>query len=164
MDDEISLSVSFPLDSDGFLRRCCPTCDREFKWSAANESGEELVDDADDVDDAGYFCPYCGIQAETADWLTEAQADLVTATVEREVLGPLADEFGQSLSELNRASGGLIRAEVSGLDSDEPIDPLPDEEDDMRKVVSPCHPEEPLKVLDSWTKTTYCLVCGSLSP
>ena len=24
--------MEIPLDSDGFLRRECPTCEREFKW------------------------------------------------------------------------------------------------------------------------------------
>ncbi len=31
-DDEVMLEISMPLDSDGFLRRECPTCEREFKW------------------------------------------------------------------------------------------------------------------------------------
>src|SRR6266511_2386951 len=30
MSDEIHLSMSLPLDSDGFLRRECPTCEREI--------------------------------------------------------------------------------------------------------------------------------------
>ena len=30
--NEIRLSVPFPLDSEGFLRRECPSCRREFKW------------------------------------------------------------------------------------------------------------------------------------
>jgi hypothetical protein len=32
MDDEISIPVAMPLDSDGFLRRECPTCQQQFKW------------------------------------------------------------------------------------------------------------------------------------
>jgi hypothetical protein len=32
MSDEVQLSMSLPLDGDGFLRRECPTCEREFKW------------------------------------------------------------------------------------------------------------------------------------
>jgi hypothetical protein len=37
---EHQLSMSFPLDSDGFLRRVCPSCEREFKWLPTPE-GEE---------------------------------------------------------------------------------------------------------------------------
>ena len=31
-DDRVSLAMSSPLDSDGFLYRECPICEREFKW------------------------------------------------------------------------------------------------------------------------------------
>ncbi len=30
-DDKVSFGMTIPLDSDGFLRRECPTCEREFK-------------------------------------------------------------------------------------------------------------------------------------
>ena len=37
------MEVSFPLDSDGFIRRECPHCEREFKWhhGPANEGVEQ---------------------------------------------------------------------------------------------------------------------------
>ena len=53
---EIELSVSFPLDSEKFLRRACPTCSREFKW--LSEEG-----DAESPSPEHYFCPYCGSSA-----------------------------------------------------------------------------------------------------
>lgn len=33
--------MSDPLDSDGFLRRECPTCEREFKWLPSCEGEAE---------------------------------------------------------------------------------------------------------------------------
>ena len=42
------------------------------------------------------------------------------------------------------------------------LDPLT-EVDDMTLVVFPCHPSEPLKVLDEWPKPAHCLICGRLS-
>ena len=67
-DDDVALEMSMPLDSDGFLRRECPTCEREFKWfHTPAEEGS-----AAPVIDGGYFCPYCGVQAETNTWLTQA--------------------------------------------------------------------------------------------
>ena len=36
-DDDLALEMSMPLDSDGFLRRECPTCEREFKWLYTSE-------------------------------------------------------------------------------------------------------------------------------
>jgi hypothetical protein len=29
---DMSVSMSLPLDEDGFLRRECPTCERQFRW------------------------------------------------------------------------------------------------------------------------------------
>lgn len=34
------------------------------------------------------------------------------------------------------------------------------EPDDMTAVASPCHPYEPVKVLDDWDQPLHCLVCG----
>ena len=46
MNDEIRVPVSLPLDSDGFLRRECPTCEREYKWFSHQEGdpNAEIVD------------------------------------------------------------------------------------------------------------------------
>ena len=33
MNDEVSIPVSLPLDSDGFLLMECPSCEREFSGS-----------------------------------------------------------------------------------------------------------------------------------
>jgi hypothetical protein len=41
MGDELSFSISFPLDNDGFLRRQCPACRRDFKWFPAEEGDPE---------------------------------------------------------------------------------------------------------------------------
>jgi uncharacterized Zn finger protein (UPF0148 family) len=80
-DDEVTLSVSIPLDSDGFMRRQCPTCEREFK-SRPTPDGEEPVP----VPDGGYFCPYCGVQAPLGSWFTKAQAELAQAIAVAEVV------------------------------------------------------------------------------
>lgn len=52
---EVELSMSIPLDSDGFARRACPNCERELKWIISSD-GEE----ATPAPEGGYFCPYCG--------------------------------------------------------------------------------------------------------
>lgn len=44
MDDEYEIKVSVPIprDADGFIRRECPHCIRQFKWhdGPANEEAE----------------------------------------------------------------------------------------------------------------------------
>jgi hypothetical protein len=139
-DETVSFTMTIPLDSDGFLRRECPTCEREFKW---RPSDAEAGDDVEPADDAGYFCPYCGVQAPVDAWLTPAQLALAQDIVVREFVEPMVSKLGA-----NEASGKP--------------DPLT-EVDDMTLAVFPCHPSEPLKVLDDWGKPVRCLICGKLS-
>jgi hypothetical protein len=153
-DDDVTLEMSMPLDSDGFLRRECPTCEREFKcYYTSEEQG-----DAAPVADGGYFCPYCGVQAETSTWLTQAQAELAQNIVATQVLGPMLKKFGDDMKGIGRSSGGVISAEVSYNEPDE-LGAL-SEVDDMTRVDFECHPTEPVKVFDDWEKPVRCLICG----
>jgi hypothetical protein len=153
-DDEVTLEMSMPLDSDGFLRRECPTCIREFKWlHTPQEEGN-----AAPVANGGYFCPYCGVQAEAGTWLTQAQADLAQNLLAAKVVGPMLEKLGDSFKSVGRRSGGLIKAELKYDPPEEP-DPLT-EIDDMIRVDFECHPTEPVKVLEDWDKPVRCLICG----
>lgn len=147
-DEEFSLAI--PVDSERFMRRECPTCEREFKWRIAEE-GEESAE----VGESGYFCPYCAVPADPGEFFTKAQWELVQA----KAMSGLADQFGESLSRLERQSGP-IEISVTHTPSPEP-QPLPDEPDDMRRVDPTCHPEEPIKVLEEWTGSIHCLICGN---
>lgn len=155
-DDEVIIGMSIPLDSDGFLRRECPTCEREFKWFANADEGD--LDDVEPVSDGGYYCPYCGVQAPADAWLTQAQLALAQNIVETQVMGPMLKSFARDIGDLGRRSGGLISASTKYEQPDE-LDPLT-EADDMRRVDLQCHPVEPVKVLDDWTKPLYCVICG----
>jgi hypothetical protein len=135
--DEVSFEMTIPLDSDGFLRRECPTCEREFKWRPSAAEVEEPVEPAYEAD---YFCPYCGVQAPADAWLTQAQLALAQNIAHREVIAPMVRELG-------------------AYETPDKLDPLI-EADDMTLVSFPCHPSEPLKVLDDWRKPVRCLICG----
>lgn len=149
-------SMSIPLDSDGFLRRECPTCEREFKWLPTAE-GEEATPTLA----AGFFCPYCAVQAAPDAWLTQAQVDMATSIAYDEVVAPELESLKRSVEDLNRSSGGLmgIRADMT-IEEPEPAGELT-ETDDMRRVDFACHPTEPVKVLDDWHREVHCLVCGA---
>lgn len=153
-DDEVRLSMDLPLDSDGFLRRECPTCERQFKVYAANDDD----DAAALVPDGGYFCPYCIIQAPVEDWTTEEQLALAINIAEREVLAPMLNDFTRSMS----GSVAGLEFKVTGPATPAAIPPLV-EEDDMRRVDFACHPGAPVKVLDDWPKAVSCLLCGEPS-
>jgi DNA-directed RNA polymerase subunit RPC12/RpoP len=87
--DEVTLGIPVPLDSAGFLRRACPTCEREFKRlpSTTEDPGAEKPSDD------GYFCPYCGIQAPDGSWFTKEQLELAQNMVGTEVVGFLLKDF-----------------------------------------------------------------------
>lgn len=144
--------MSVPLDSDGFVRRECPTCDREFKWFSSSEGQGEPVPAG------GYHCPYCAIQAPPDSWFTKAQIELAQNTVMREVVGPELDKMAR---DLRRSRRGFISFDVK-YDKPRALDPLV-EMDDMRRVDFACHPAEPVKVLDDWAREVHCLICSTVA-
>jgi hypothetical protein len=156
-DGEVTLSMAIPVDSDGFLRRECPTCEREFKWLPASEDEES----ATGVPDGGYFCPYCGVQAPAGAWFTEAQIALARSIAETEVVGPMLRKFADDIARSFRG-GGLTTRSAPPSQADQP-DPLT-EADDMTRVDFACHPSEPLKILDDWRKPAHCPICGEPNP
>lgn len=153
MSDDFSIQVSMPLDSDGFLRRECPTCEREFKWFAT-----DAVDEASPVPESGYWCPYCAIQAPPDAWHTKAQVEYMHSVLGREVIAPEMEKLKRTIEGVNRP-GGLIEA---SLDYEVPDEPQPlSDDDDMRRVDFACHQNEPVKVLEDWTSPVHCLLCGT---
>lgn len=150
---EFSIEMGVPLDEDGFLRRACPTCGREFKWLHT-----EIDGDADSAgDSSGYFCPYCGVQADVAQWWTGAQSAAIEAAVMDEVIEPEIDSLRRQVNSVNKESGGLLSMDIE-VDR-ESVPPL-QEPNDMAKVDFACHPDEPVKIVESWAGPVYCLTCG----
>jgi len=152
--NEFQIPVSLPLDSDGFIRRECPTCERELKWRPTPDDEEGIS-----APEGGYFCPYCGVQAPTSAWWTKDQLAAVDAKVHNEVIKPALDDFGSSLQ---RASSPHLRITSKPVEGTE--EPQLTEADDMRRVDFGCHPTEPVKVLDGWDRPVHCLVCGTPVP
>lgn len=154
MSQEREFAFEVPLDSDGFVRRECPTCEREFK-RFNSEEGQAAA-----PPEAGYFCPYCGVQAPANAWFTKAQIAVADSLLEREVIAPEMKKFEKSLKDMERKSGGFIKVDVSKQRPEPPPQPLT-EIDDMVRVDFPCHPAEPVKVMESWDKEVRCLICGT---
>ena len=152
--DEQTVEMSVPLDDDGFLRRACPTCEREFKWFNSPEG------EGEPVPVGGYYCPYCQVQTPDDSWFTQEQLELAKNRVARDILGPELDEMSRDLKRSSR--GSLFSLEVK-YDMPDEMDPLV-EPNDMRRVDFVCHPKEPVKVLDEWTRPVHCLICSQPAP
>lgn len=147
MDEQIAVSI--PLDRDGFVRRGCPTCEREFKWLYTDDE-----DAATQPSDRGYCCPYCGVWAQPDQWFTGAQVEYI----QQIGLNAAADQVDEMFSQFNRPGSAL-----QYTPGERPLPPgeMPPEPDDMRRVDFECHPEDPLKVDEKWDKAVRCLICGT---
>ncbi len=148
----MDVSVQLPLDN-GFLRRECPACEREFKWHHGPTS--ERPQDA--VDPEVYFCPYCGGTAPPDSWWTKEQLAYVQQVAAGSVAGEMGDAFEDALG--HQRPDSFIRIEVERGDLPEPPAAL-HEPNDMTILQSPCHSWEPVKVVETWSEPLHCLLCG----
>jgi hypothetical protein len=151
--------MALPLD-DGFLRRECPQCERQFKVRV--EQTADALDDGEPTQtNALYFCPLCYESAPANAWWTKEQisysGQIAMATVSDELHGML-----------NRAFGGLsqpsspLRIEVEHGEIEEPKSM--DEAHDMVRIDPPCHADTPLKVPEAWSGEVACFECGVRYP
>lgn len=153
--EETEFTLSFPLDEDGFFRRACPNCSREFKWlhSGGDDSHGSPVE---------YLCPYCGVTADPDEWQTEEQMKYIEEEAIARFMGPALEELESSFGSDGRSSGGLFELRVS-VEMPERRQAAPVfEPNDMRRIDFGCHPAEPVKVDEAWTGPVHCLCCGAV--
>jgi hypothetical protein len=148
----MEISFSLPLDADGFLRRECPNCEREFKW----HSGPTDDAPADFVYPDVYWCPLCGKAAALDTWWTPAQLEY-----QQEILGGVAHDYmADALKDAFKPTrNSFIKFDVKQSPRPSEPDPLV-ELDDMMMIAPPCHPWEPVKVPENSSAPYYCLICG----
>lgn len=154
---DVSIEMSLPLDADGFLRRECPNCERQFKWRSTSLD-EGLSEDAE-VE--GYYCPYCYQSALTDTWWTKEQVEHAKHIALKQVLEPGLRNLQGQINQTNR-SGRLVEMEASTSEFPETGQLV--EMEDMVQVDFPCHPEEPLKIDGTWEQEIACLICGIRYP
>jgi ribosomal protein S27AE len=149
----MDISISLPLDADGFLRRECPNCEQEFKWhhGKTEDAPEDFV--YADV----YWCPRCGQSAGHESWWTPTQLEYQQGVVS----SAAHDYIGNALKDAFRPrSGSFVEVELD--QGKRPIEPDPlVEPDDMVMITPPCHPWEPVKVPEGTRAPFFCLVCGA---
>lgn len=146
----MSTSMSVPLDSDGYLRRECPTCEQQFKWRPSDDTDP----DVEPVDQ--YFCPLCGVPAGLGSWWTPEQLDHAQAAVMPEAMRAITE----TLDDAFKSSKHVKFKKSSDTGRDLPTPNVLHEPDDMIIVEPPCHPSEPVKVPEQATGRVHCLICG----
>ena len=141
----MEIHVSLPLDSDGYIRRQCPRCARTFKWHFTEDGVEESGSTEVEV----YFCPYCGEPSALDQWFTDEQVDYIQTLASNEAIKVVASNLKSSAS---------LKLKVPDATPPAPLFEL----NDMVAVEPPCHPAEPLKVIDEWSEELHCLISYSL--
>lgn len=150
--DDFEVSISLPLDSDGFIRRECPNCTGQFKWhdGPANEEAERQLPAHT------YYCPLCGQPADPDSWWTREQLDFMEGTAAPAVMEAVDQELEKIFKGVK--SSGLTYTRGRSRTHQTPM-PLT-EPDDMEIVTSPCHSYEPVKVPMDRPEAMHCLICG----
>jgi hypothetical protein len=146
----MSFSVSLPLDDDGFLRRECPSCEREFKW----HDGPTEDRPEGEVDPPVYWCPLCGESAGPDSWWAQAQLQYIQDSA----MPHVHEAIGRELTKAFRGQRGISFKSTAG---DLPVPDALHEPNDMVIVHPPCHPWEPVKIPEQHGGQLHCLICGS---
>lgn len=153
------MQIKFPLDSDGFMRRHCSACNKEFKCKVVAAS-DEL---GPPQEKPSYHCPYCNHQAGPDDWWTPAQLDHAQANA----LNFASEKLFKPFKDLERTSqrhgGGAISITFKASVPSHPKPAPMVEADDMTPHVPGCHPDEPIKVQPALLLhgKVHCVVCGA---
>lgn len=150
--NDISVPIPLPLDEDGFLRRECPTCEREFKWFVHNPDDPTLERVAQ------YFCPLCGEPSAVDNWWTPEQISYATAVASPKLDNAVRD----SLESAFKGVKGLRFEPRANFSLDLPAPQTLHEPNDMVILEPPCHGQEPIKIPPGDVARVHCLICGSL--
>ncbi len=173
---EIEVNVSFPLDDEGFFRRECPFCRKEFKVLLTKEElgtlAQEGIDsfmiepkekadlDKDVQGEAEYFCPYCGQRAPKDSWWTQEQLayvnifakNIMTSIVNEKLIRPLKGIFGHQ-------SSSPISISFKGREMEQQEPWISPEVNDLDEFELPCCHRK-IKIEDSKTGCIHCFFCG----
>lgn len=172
MSDIIEMNISMPLDGEGFFRRSCPFCQKEFKVLLNQDelgeltqtavSGFMLETDEEDSEETPeeasqeLFCPYCGQQAPKEQWWTNEQLAYIQVYISN-IASKLINE--NLIDPLSRSLSGSQSISFKGekMEYQEPwISP---ETDDMEIKELPCC-QRKIKIEENWSGTIHCFFCG----
>jgi hypothetical protein len=147
----MEISVEFPVDTDGFLRRKCQSCEHEFKW----HHGPTDSRPPEAVDPPMFACPLCANRSDHGEWLTDEQQVYLEQVGEFYMQDAINAEMKQALrgsKNIEYTPGKNTASAPTALH----------EPNDMIIVEAPCHPWEPVKVPEDRADSgpLHCLVCG----
>ena len=173
---DIEINISLPLDDEGFFRRECPFCRKEFKVMLTKEElvtlAQEGIDsfmtesevkkdsDASGSQELEQFCPYCGQSAPNDSWWTQEQLSYISVfaqnimanLVNEHLIRPLQRNFGQQRP-------GPLSISFKGHEMEQQEPWISPEVNDMDVFDLPCCNRK-IKVEENTTGTIHCFFCG----
>lgn len=162
------MQISLPLDEDGYFRRECPLCLKEFKVLLTDEERGEfengilnsLVDKNSDetIDDEQieHFCPYCGQNSKADAWWTQEQLEYINSIVQNIFAKILNENLINPLKSSSRNNSN-IKFEGKEIEAEDSwIQP---ETNDMKIFGLPCC-QRKIKIQDTWDGPVHCYFCG----
>ncbi|MEA2066829.1 MAG: hypothetical protein U9O65_07060 [Thermotogota bacterium] len=174
---EISMNLPFPLDDDGFFRRECPFCRKEFKVLLEKEELTDIAqkgidsfmikpkEEVTDLDESErskieFICPYCGQPASSNSCWTEEQLAYV-GIVAKNIMAKIVNEnLIRPLKETSqRHSSGMVSIRFEGKEMEQHEPWVSPEVNDMEIFDLPCC-QRKIKIEENWQDTVYCFFCG----
>ena len=171
---EIVKSIQIPLDEEGYLRRGCPFCMKEFKILPEKEEldnstpknvdnymiEEEEYDKEDESSENEFFCPYCGQRAPEGHWWTQEQLDHINTITQNIMADLINDNLINPLKRNFRGSSSdMISMNFEGNEIEQENEWASSDLDDMEIFELPCCHTK-IKIEDGWKDTVYCFFCG----
>lgn len=179
---QVRFSLEISTDRDGFLRRTCPSCGRDFKteidpsdlsWAlntqiqrVSEEVGVSPAEIAQEGTPDNLRCPYCQHEAESNDMHTEETVEYLKMFAYRDYALPMLDRMFSDLEDSfgdRGGGGGLISFSISFKHERSPMPPRPihgPESADMKIVNFLCCGKR-IKVADMWDDVGVCTYCGT---
>ena len=174
---EYEMNISLPLDSDGFFRRECPLCRKEFKLLLEKDELADLAqkgidsfmlerEEAEEDSQSTvtqlteFTCPYCGQLTTEDSWWTQEQLayigifvkNIMAKMVNEQFIRPLKRDFG-------RPKSGLISVQFEGREIKQQEPWISPETDDMDIFTLSCC-QRKMKIIEGWKGKVHCFFCG----
>ena len=170
----IEIDIDLPLDEQGFLRRECPLCNRQYKIFKSEEERENLIreivnynlaernatTDNDSSDNIEYlYCPYCLQKAPKEQWWTQEQLSYIRMYVDNIVVKMINDTMDNIARNVNRLNSPYVRMKKPHKKRLQTEPWIPPEINDMTVVELPCCNTK-MKIIEEWRDNIACYICG----
>lgn len=176
----MQFSISFSTDRDGFWRRTCPSCSRDFKTDYGEinltsvlapqfrrmecEIGVSLaLEETEETSGMQFACPYCGHESPHGEMLTSEAIQYMHRFLIREIAIP---KFNQAISRglssgngSRKKSGGIFSISLEHHRSLRPCRPIHGPEPPDMKIVEFLCCERKAKIAKRWYSLEKCIYC-----